>query len=256
MKISELIKEEYSPVQDENIRAELKPYKNIIDRYIGHENYIYRGMRNSGKLVKLDASKLNRKAANTSNYANILTSYLPSWEGWPPRNKSMVASTDEDQAYGYGSLYVAIPVENQKIGVCLLHPDFWENFPVDIDIFNGTLQDLFCSVLDYRPTNNEDAQHIVDLVDGILDLYYDKSDKFQNLTRYNMSNFKGMINEFDSKPSAVEFLNKFLDPNYGCELVNSYLDIPRKHYKEVWCSGKILLIRIDLFDELVKEYDS
>ncbi len=263
MKISELLKENYENISDNTVLEELKPYKNIIDEYIQHGTYIYRGMKNTGKLIKLDASKLNRKAANTENYANILTSYLPSWKGWPARNKSLPMSTNLGQASGYltarGGIYIGIPIENQKIGLCRKAQDFWENFPIDVDTLNSVLNRIFHldinNIMDVPTTPEE----ILENIDNFLDAIRDSENVETKLKQMGFGNYilRYMIkllsltkNGFPS--SALELMDSALDPNYGCSLVNSYKDIPLDHSNELWFSGKMLLIRQDLFSELSK----
>jgi hypothetical protein len=254
MKISELLKENYENIPNNKLYL----YKNIIDEYIQHGTYIYRGMKNTGKLIKVDASKLNRKAANTENYANILTSYLPSWKGWPARNKSLPMSTNHSQASSYvkaqGGTYIVIPIENQKIGLCRKAQDFWENFPIDVDTLNSVINQILHSV----DTMNipETPEKIISQLDKFLDKINNSDDVAKELggSKYKVKMVKKLLsltkNGFPS--SALELMDAALDPNYGCSLVNSYKDIPLDHSNELWFSGKMLLIREDLFRELSK----
>jgi hypothetical protein len=259
MKISELLKENYENIPNNKLYL----YKNIIDEYIQHGTYIYRGMKNTGKLIKVDASKLNRKAANTENYANILTSYLPSWEGWPARNKSLPMSTNIGQASSYvkdrGGIYIAIPIENQKIGLCRKAQDFWENFPIDVDTLNRAMNRIFHLDINNSMDVPTTPEEILVNIDNFLDAIRDSKNvetKLKELgfiyymLKYVIKLLSLTKNGFPS--SALELMDAALDPNYGCSLVNSYKDIPLDHSNELWFSGKMLLIREDLFRELSK----
>jgi hypothetical protein len=260
MKIKEIIREKYenfeSPSDIENI---IQKYESVIKDYIDHGTYIYRGMRNSGTLVVLDASKLNRKAANTYNYSNLLTGYLSSWNGWPPRYKSIPMSTNRGQSSGYSmsnGLYIAIPLENQKIGICLKDRDFWENFPIYVDTLNSALRQIFVAMGGSIYT--EKPKDMIDMVDQFLDKlreggYLEKTDDIKDIFPDVSGSwvFQQMFKKIGKIPdTGYELLNTLLDPNYGCKLVNGYKEIPLDHDKEVWCSGKILLINSKLFNDM------
>lgn len=266
MKISEIIIEKYEP--QKNAALALEPYQNLVKDYIDHGTYIYRGMRNTGEVIKLDASKLNRSARNTDNYANVLTGFLPSWKGWPARYQSIPASTDFHQAKGYGSaMYVLIPAENQKIAVCNNSPDFWDNFPMSVDELNHLLRSLFIQLSDHEQRkdarNNDsldDPKKIIKMLDNALDKIrnYDEYQLKNSLPRNTQTLLQtalSIVSE-DFPSSALKFLDELLDPNYGCSLVNGYKQIPEKHENEVWFTGKIILIRYDYFKNIIDNDES
>jgi hypothetical protein len=261
MKISEIINEKYEPAK--NAALALEPYQNLVKDYIDHGTYIYRGMRDTGEVVKLDASKLNRAARNTDNYANVLTGFLPSWNGWPARYQSIPASTNFSQAKGYGSaVYVLIPAENQKIAVCNNSPDFWDNFPMSVDELNHLLRSLFIQLSDHQQRKDaryndslDDPKKIIKMLDTALDKIRNMSpDDLKNAVSPNLYRLLqtalSIISE-DFPSSALKFLNELLDPNYGCSLVNGYKQIPMDHENEVWFTGKIILIRYNYFNKII-----
>lgn len=266
MKISELINEEYENIYYEKTKQELMLYKDIIKDYIKHGTYIYRGMRNTGYLVKLDASKLNRTARNTHNYMSALTGYLPSWQGWPPRYKSIPMTTDKGTANAYGKAFVVIPLENQSIGLCMRDPDFWGNFPIMIDDLNSMFKSLFTIFLNYEPKLNkyyvdtlDDPKTILAMIDKILEIFdgFD-TDKKMLLIDNDVSGYqaRAFIKAIELYPggypeSAIKWMDFLLDPNYGCKLVNGYKNIPLDFKNELWFSGKMLLINDKVFSELV-----
>jgi hypothetical protein len=71
-----------------------------IEAY-ARNSVIWRGVPSNRKILVVDPTKVERKAANTTNYMNLLQSNLPSWQDYPRRNRSLVCSADSS----YASLY-------------------------------------------------------------------------------------------------------------------------------------------------------
>lgn len=87
------------------------------------------------------------------NYYNLLLSNLPSWKKFPPRNKSIICTTDEENAEvrtGKGLVYLVLPRDGAKIGVCP-SIDIWWSFSEskinNLNEFNVVLDTLFYYML-------------------------------------------------------------------------------------------------------------
>ncbi len=70
-----------------------------------------------------------RKSKYTANYYTVLLSQLPSFANYPPRDKSLICTTDFEIANGFArdldeNLYVVFPVNGTKIGIANA-PDLW-----------------------------------------------------------------------------------------------------------------------------------
>jgi hypothetical protein len=242
-------------------------YKDAIDDYIKEQKFIYRGMKNSYPVIFADGSKLDRKAANTSNYVNKLTEVLPSWQNWPKRTKSFICSGEHSSADGYGWVYHVIPLENQKIGSCGTN-DFWLTIPnhlefhIEVNDFNNFIEKVIDVARhirgrEYAPKTDDYVQNIFDSLDLVLNVYNTEDKELRNKLlnslghfRYNLlgsiaENFKGM------KP--IEWLSKCLDPSVKCELYNSKNEIKSTEY-ELWLSGKVLFISNERFQELLNAF--
>jgi hypothetical protein len=172
-------------------------------------------------------------------------------------------STNHIQASGYvtakGGTYIVIPIENQKIGLCRKNQDFWENFPIYVDTLNKILNKIFHLDINISMDTPTTPEEILVNIDNFLDAIRDSKNvetKLKELgfiyymLKYTTNLLSLTKNGFPS--SALELMDTALDPNYGCSLVNSYKDIPLDHGNELWFSGKMLLIREDLFRELSK----
>lgn len=269
MKIDEIINEEnnYAKVVPLTV-DELSKYKNEIKAYIDNGVIIYRGMGYRSQIPPgtiaflSDGSTMNREAANTSNFTNMLTSVLPSWKGWPPRPKSFICSLKRSYASRYGSLFIAIPLENQPIGLANKE-DFWETLPVgfewisNVDDFNETLESILEKVNreDVRYLAN-DANQLFQNVNEIIELFKNPENfnsfisvyREGSVRRSEIENFVSVLLTFNS---AESFFDSALNPGVNNNLYQSYKQLPESK-GEAWMSGKVLFISEFDFDELTK----
>lgn len=131
----------------------------IVKTYSKTKGRIYRGASGIDdyydyQIVDPTKGKL-RRSKNTRNYYTLLMDNLTPWNVYPKRSRSIVCSTNIHKASGYGNLYVVLPYNNAKIGVCPSE-DIWDSFEQSIkqnlNTFNRILQSLLSvgkeSVLD------------------------------------------------------------------------------------------------------------
>lgn len=102
---------------------------------------IYRGLgyKINAPFFFLEPGKARRISANTHNYMNILVSTLPSWEEYPPRDRSLICASKDSNARGYGQPYVIYPLGDPAIGI-VRDIDFWDGFVgLDVQTWNDRL---------------------------------------------------------------------------------------------------------------------
>lgn len=94
-----------------------------------------RGIFKGGKMpgnkmyYAIDSSKIERRSQNTANfYTLFLSVFSDKWKAFPPRDRSLICSTDRGYASDYGDLYAVFPANGTKIGMCS-EDDFWYSFP-------------------------------------------------------------------------------------------------------------------------------
>jgi len=103
---------------------------------------IYRGAKkydDSSEFLGLLYTPGKRISENTSNvYTKLLSDLFKSWQKFPKRNKSVIASFDINKAADYvdinGMLYIVLPKNGARIGICP-KKDIWnsfDNFPSSI----------------------------------------------------------------------------------------------------------------------------
>ena len=102
----------------------------------GRATPIFRGFKPDSDFMIGDSTTINRRAANTSNYTNLLVSNSTEWKQFPPRSASYICSTDENVADSYGTIALMIPADNARIGVCSAS-DFWDSFKFLSQQFNN-----------------------------------------------------------------------------------------------------------------------
>lgn len=241
MRFYEIKEAAYTPIAKEQSEDIIKKYHDQLVEYIDNGVDIWRGMKGNKDLFLGDGDQLKRKAANTTNYANSLFDVLPIWKDWPKRSKSFIGTTSNSQAYAYShNIYHMIPLEHQKIGVCL-HRDFWDTMRITIVDFNDNLDNLKHWEKINLPEDNP-KKLILELKNFKTSIENDPILK-EIYTKHSSRRYNRTISSMLEFPTVEEFLNKFLDPNYGNVLVNNTKEIKDTNAKgEVWMTGKVLFI--------------
>ena len=88
---------------------------------------IYRGVDKEFDKRLYKPSVGGRISANTSNFVTLLVDNLDSWKQYPKRSKSLICSTDWSISEIYGPVFIVLPKNGSKIGVCV-EDDFWYSF--------------------------------------------------------------------------------------------------------------------------------
>lgn len=263
MRLNEIDIKRYADQIPNEIASIISEYRSVIERYIEHDVKIYRGIRRSSpNLFVSDGSTMFRRAANTTNFTNILTSVLPSWQGWPVRPKSFICSLNRSYASTYGNLYIAIPLENQPVAVSSKE-DFWFSLPnglgqIDVSELNGVLEILF---------GYFDKDHDVEDIEDNVDLILSATDKI--LKNANDETIEAAVKPLDSGyfqmiskqvvtklqeiGSSEKFYDTVLDPKPNNQLYKTFDIIPLGK-GEVWMSGKVLFIESTMWNNFLNKF--
>src|SRR5882762_7031765 len=133
MRYNELLKEEGEELNRSQPLDDLTPYlSQIIASVKNPHTTIYRGLNgHEENILYVDPTNYTRRSANTDNYYTLLMDNLPSWSKFPKRSKSLICTTDSDNADTYGqvkgSVYVVLPLGNPIIACCD-GEDLWDSF--------------------------------------------------------------------------------------------------------------------------------
>lgn len=182
-----------------------------------------------------------------TNYYNLLFSNLPSWKKYPKRNKSIVCSTDYDEARNRNNHfcpYRVFPVDGSKIGVCN-ECDIWEGFKITVRssmaAFNRSMYELFDR--NGVKTRNTDISYS-SFVKACNELDKIKETEGDIDIGNNWHNKEWVIDYKTGESKLIDFLDFLLSPgeNYF-RLVTTGAKIPND--REVWTDGESILIRSD-----------
>lgn len=265
MKINEILSESRSFASQDSITLPkiINQYKDVLKQYIDHDQIIYRGTRkDSLDLFVSDGSTMQRRAANTTNITNTLTSVLPSWKNWPSRPTSFICSLDRSYASDYGKTYIVVPLENQPIAVSS-RMDFWQSLPVglggtSVSDFNVILEILF-GIID-KNNDIEDIEDDADLIISTTDalLTNDANELVKShLTKigsYYKFSCLDLMEKLKEAGSAMNFYNSVLNPAVNNNLYPNFNNIP-KGKGEVWMSGKVLFISEYIWSDILNELE-
>jgi hypothetical protein len=206
---------------------------------------IYRGKRNTGNFNFVDPQKFTRVSANTQNYYTLLFSNLPSWKNYPKRQKSLICTTNEATANGYGYVYYVFPYDEAKIGVCP-KTDLWNSFPGFIDDMGGIpfLNSVIGTIKEYYKMDSLNSyEQLVSL--------FEKADRVNKTTWKDIfntawtENFITLFREMgymEERTRLINCIDKYFDPKKsGFKIMKPGNSYPKD--KEVWTDSKCILMR-------------
>lgn len=228
---------------------------------------IFRGLgdNDSSYLLVKPSEGLLRRSANTDNHYTLLIDHSKRWDGFPKRSKSIICTTNGETACNYGFLYVVIPFDNAKIGVCPLS-DIWYSFKMDINEFVQDLSRVGVSDYDFDAmlAGLESLGKRIIESKGKID--YDKSSGglssdwlFSKLTDHPdlLSISKSYYKEWESNNSLsfYDFLDNLFDPKRNKFKVESYEGIIKMgdFDQEVWTDSNCVMVLAKDFNSLLKE---
>ncbi|CAG7580812.1 MAG: hypothetical protein SLAVMIC_00565 [uncultured marine phage] len=259
--------------------------KNCSDWDLKNEKKIYRGLWINSDYFYTNPKGKYRSSANADNTYNSLFDVLKSWEKAPKRSESLIMTNDLTGAESFGDVYVMIPYNGTKIGICS-KCDVWNSMTFmesiiageyyGMDSLDSELSSLFKQITKGKPeykhliksnswedykgetvtrhylsVNNKTIVELCEIVDSIP--------KDQLPTNYGFSDEELMIvkiwiNKFPNM-KFLEFMEHILDFNKnGMKVVNNQTDLLKStgNCNEMWSSGEFIGIDEDEYDEFVK----
>lgn len=227
-----------------------------IDAY-NKGSKMYRGTTDKGDFALVKPSEYNRASAYASaNFYTLLLDNLSEWKRYPKRSKSIVMSTDINKAWEYSDdggkkLYVCLPVNGSKIGVCS-GEDIWESFPSTLGNLGWWSDDMSSIYGDWASESwNLFKQTIND---------YDKEVTVQMVRRLKLTmnnrnrwfdKYADNIQDVGSSKPMLDVLTELFNPSKNGFKLMKVGDILPK-YKEVWTDGDSILIDVDKDSDIIK----
>ena len=224
------LNQQYEKILDDCSEAFLAFSKNIV---------VYKGIKNLDKPVyTTDPRKGYRMSANTSNYYTLLMDNLPVWKDYPKRSRSLICSTNWFKAKRYGNLYIVLPLNGAKFGVCPSH-DIW-----DTDIEPNF---SFNAVNAYYGEQELSESSYPEFLRGLVHTSYNFYDSISDLEESHIKHHFAMsVNNAATEQEMEKVLSTYYNPQrLGFKLL-PINEIPsRKTSREVWTDSPSYLINTE-----------
>lgn len=279
-KLKSILLESKSRSESLNFQEAKKIYKQNCKKHTPQSQEIYRGTSSSSySYGYINPSNYNRSSTGSvGNHHTLLMDNLSSWKDYPERSKSIVCSMSKRVARRYGSVYVVIPYDNEKVGIAPEY-DIWQSFEKGIEkylpFFVSTWLTGFNKVLNFlfviykgveRNTNGlsddnflkfwkqieQISKNIDDIFNKIKKMKNDEeyrtnfslSGKFSN-SRYFNSTFRSVKTIVEENINLKNRIKKAFDPDVNNFKLKKYGKVFYTEDKdnEVWISGPCLLIK-------------
>jgi len=231
-----------------------KNCKKSWNAYRSGNAVIYRGisgMQDQFFIVTPTKGTERRSRYADGNYYTLLIDNLPSWSNYPKRSRSVVCSTNIDNAEGRSDgsgAYIVLPFDGSKIAVCS-EEDIWISFPnLDMNSWHkGDINQLNTFFHESGISENGFPDSLKKITNK--DFFRDFNDSYQD-----SQVIRKLFYKFADLPNTVtlyDFLNKEMNP-----AVNDFSIVTAgskiKKDVEVWTEGRCLLIKNDIDLKLEK----
>lgn len=220
----------------------IAPAQKMID-FAKRKQCIYRGLPSNEPYLMVDPSNWNRRAANTSNYVNLILSNAASWSAFPKRK--LICSTNSGAADGYGEIYVVVPLDvNARVGICPAS-DMWISFAgkYDVEDVNACVDCAF-EAYDIKPNQEDWQKFIQDCKDLNRCAYHDNEPQSNDYGSSVPHDLNGLFTD------TIATLEKYLDPAANGFKVTNWGDFRTGPDHEVWLDSPCLLIKETVWDDM------
>lgn len=221
-------------------------------------DYVYRGYYSGGESYNvISPNTKRRKSRNSKNHYNLWMSEHSSWLSYPPRNRSIICTTDNNYARnGWTDIALVVPKDGARWGVCSSH-DLWWSFSRGISEVtgkgHGNLKEFF-SVLEYlvslitkKSNDGMDYDSYPEMISDLKEKQKILQEKPELLSYLPSRPDIHLIVEWLSK-NDFDFIKIFevvFEPKKnGFRRSTDYMDVSEEHNREVWTDSDCLLVNI------------
>lgn len=262
MKINEVLSDYYREIYGKDVTRistneiklfeKLKPRLKIAIEQYKNRNIIYRGVPSKDSIILVDPTKVERSAANTYNYVNLLQSNLPNWQEFPPRNKSLICSGSQGYADSYGKLFVVLPLGNPTIGI-VPSSDWFD--VIDAPMINRKLRKIYMRA-EYL-VNKQEKSLPETKDDFFAALKFIEKVQASELKDTLLKDLKDYFGDYEIR-NIVKFLDTPIIESLAREMDPielGFKHVPLSEYKaikqELWFSAPALLIEPKVLREIL-----
>lgn len=210
-----------------------------------NEDLLYRGMRKSGDYLLAEGKKGNRKSIEVSNhYTKIIDEQLPKLSpDYPLRSQSLICCTGLSHARSFGNqIYVVIPYDDVTVGVAQRY-DIWYT-KINIGHVNVDM---------YKLNNLWDDIGADDEFRSLEHLAKYIASEYKAMEKGHVPENKIFMDMFDGiddiKQNVIDAYNV---KNMKFEFIKLH-ELNTSIAREIWFSGKAVLIKEDLFNYIKED---
>lgn len=209
-----------------------------------------------------------RTSTDTGNeYTLLISEFLPSWRGFPKRNRCVIAAGRRGSAEEYISpgraLYCVLPSDGALVAVAP-EEDMWDSFPrlrefgiATIDDFNGRLAELLSAMCGGAPSVWEiDEMFALSDTEALSALFRESEDNVRERAIDARGRISGglfadfMISGIERGRTLVSLLDEVLSPEANGFAARG-LDGLRRVDTEVWTDADCLLVKCSSAESLL-----
>jgi hypothetical protein len=249
-------------ITEENLYKLVKTsYSSAYSKFL--EGYkIYRGERDFGynneKIIITKTFSRYSENDNTNIYTVLFSELLPSWSNYPKRNHSLICSSNLESASDYGDLFLILPKNDTKLGICPLS-DIWVSFS-KLEEFD-TLAEFTNFIYNISKIMNINIKNKSGIIKFFNNFSFEVEKEKKNIEYY--------ISNFISKSGGLRFYHKMIENknnlfNYFDNLLNPEINhfelitienynLKEKQRKELWFDGQFIAIssnQIELLENI------
>jgi hypothetical protein len=229
---------------------------------------LYRGYtKNNFDIMVLNPKLHVRVASDTNNFYTFLIDTLPSWKHYPKRSKSIIFSTSEGDAGGYGDyVYVVFLKNGSKIAMCP-KADCWGSFDyisarlrVDLNVFSKDFGETFeLFGIQDGSLNLETWNVINNISKNDFKAAHDFKAKYKSISSYAISSLTDDIETRlqllpNNKWDWMGYFDDLLNPqknNIISTTIGNLSSSMLHRSVEGWSDGEATLIRVPYYNEII-----
>jgi len=209
-------------------------YRGVGDASVGKSDFIF---------IKPTGS--DRVSANTHNLYTLVIDGSSKWAKYPKRSKSIICTTDYNNANNYGRTFIVLPKNGYTLGICPTE-DMWASFYSSLDgrldNFNEEVAELIDEMgMEYsiykQLKTPSDLKSLMKEMDKAFDESGVSEERFDWLRGYN--------------GSFLKLFEMLLDPEQNGFKTSKDINSLPDGEREVWTDSDSYLVSYEWFNEYV-----
>lgn len=217
----------------------------------GSDGIIYRGVsRTFPPLGIIDTDDFDRVSANTRNYYTLWIDNHEQWKKFPKRSKSLICTTSEDAAVGYGNLCVVIPSDDSHLGLCPMD-DIWYSIETRGLQLNEIVEEIYHLITSNEGEEVAEAcqKDYSKLISSLKKITLENINKMRSFAFIRDFLWLMKAHEYENMYEVMEYIMDPLRSDFKQMKSGSY-SMHRNTNREIWIQGECAVIFIEELEEL------